>query len=210
MSDFKFTNAAKFFIGEPYQIDAFEYLQAHTSPEVAEEFKRRFRNENKIQKKLPHPGVALIKEFEGFSSKAYYDPHTGGLPITIGFGSTRRRDGSRFMIGNTITEKEAEDLLIYQLEKEFLPALEKIPHWNEMNDEMKSGIISFSYNLGSNFYGASGFNTISRVLREKKWNEVPAALELYRNPGTSVESGLLRRRRAEGKLFQQGLDKLNK
>jgi lysozyme len=210
MSDFKFTNAAKFFIGEPHQIDAFEYLQEHTSPEVAEEFKKRFRNENKIQKKLPYPGVALIKEFEGFSSKAYYDPASGGLPITIGFGSTRRRDGSRFMIGNTITQQEADELLIYQLETEYLPPLEKIPYWNEMNDEMKSGLLSFSYNLGSNFYGSSGFNTITRVLKEKDWKAIPKTLELYRNPGTSVEAGLLRRRRAEGKLFQQGLDKLNK
>jgi lysozyme len=201
MSDFKFTNAAKFFIGEPYQIDAFEYLQEHTSPEVVEEFKRRFRNENKIQRKLPHPGVALIKEFEGCHLKAYYDPLTGGLPITIGWGSTRRMDGSRFMIGNTITQKEADDLLIYQLEKEYLPPLEKIPYWSEMNEKQQGALLSFAYNLGANFYGSSGFNTITRVLREKKWDEVPAALELYRNPGTNVEAGLLRRRKAEGALW---------
>jgi hypothetical protein len=35
--------------------------------------------------------------------------------------------------------------------------------------------------LGAGFYDASGYNTITRVLKEKKWNEVPAALELYRN-----------------------------
>ena len=201
MSDFKFTNAAKFFIEEPHQIDAFEYLQEHTSPEVVEEFKRRFRNENKIQRKLPYPGVALIKEFEGCHLKAYYDPLSGGLPITIGWGSTRKMDGSRFMIGNTITQKEADELLIHQLENEFLPSLEKIPHWNEMNEKQQGALLSFAYNLGANFYGSSGFNTITRVLREKKWDEVPAALELYRNPGTNVETGLLRRRKAEGALW---------
>jgi lysozyme len=62
--------------------------------------------------------------------------------------------------------------------------------------------LSFSYNLGANFYGSSDFNTITRVLREKKWNEVPKALELYRNPGTNVEKGLLRRRIAEGALWK--------
>jgi lysozyme len=203
MTDFKFTNAAKFFIGEPYQIDAFEYLQAHTSPEVAEEFEKRFRNQLKRPTIIPQAAIALIKEFEGFSAKAYYDPASGGLPITIGFGSTRRRDGSRFMIGNTITEKEAEDLLEYQLETDYLPPLKKIPFWNEMNNNQKSALLSFAYNLGSNFYGASGFNTISRVLREKKWNEVPATLMLYVNPGTNVESGLRRRRKAEGDLFSR-------
>lgn len=205
MSDFKFINAAKFFIGEPHQIDAFEYLQAHTSPEVAKEFERRFRDKSSvaIKSKIPQAAIYLIKEFEGFSAKAYYDPASGGLPITIGYGSTRRRDGSRFMIGNTITQQEAEDLLSYQLETEYLPPLEKIPFWNEMNDNQKSSILSFAYNLGANFYGASGFNTISRVLREKKWNEVPKALMLYVNPGTNVEPGLRRRRKAEGDLFSR-------
>jgi GH24 family phage-related lysozyme (muramidase) len=77
-----------------------------------------------------------------------------------------------------------------------------------MNDKMKSALISFAYNLGANFYNSSGFNTITRVLKEKKWNEVPAALELYRNPGTKVEAGLLRRRRAEGTLWREGLSKI--
>lgn len=157
---------------------------------------------------IPKEALELIKEFEGFSSKAYYDPHTGALPITIAYGSTRKMDGTPFYIGETITREEGEKLLIYQLNKEFIPPLQKIPHWNEMNDEMKSALISFAYNLGANFYGASGFNTITRVLREKKWNEVPASLELYRNPGSKVEAGLLRRRRAESKLWNEGLKEI--
>ena len=43
----KFTDAAKFFVGEPQQIDAFKYLQENTSPEVVEEFARRYRNKPK-------------------------------------------------------------------------------------------------------------------------------------------------------------------
>ena len=63
----------------------------------------------------------------------------------------------------------------------------------------------FNYNLGANFYGSSGFNTISKNLREKDWKAIPKTLELYRNPGSSVEAGLLRRRIAEGKLWMEGL-----
>jgi len=206
----RFIDAAKFFIGERHQIDAFEYLQAHTSPQVIEEFERRYRNKisQSLSYKIPPQAIKIIKEFEGFYSKAYYDPLTGGLPITIGWGSTRRRDGSRFMIGNTISEKEAEDLLYFQLESEFLPELEKIPHWNQMNDEMKSALFSFAYNLGARFYGSSGFNTISRVLKNKDWTQVPGALLLYVNPGTNVEAGLRRRRTAEGKLWSEGFKKI--
>jgi len=196
----KFTDAAKYFKGEKHQIDAFEYLQQNTKPEVIQEFEKRYRASTN-KSKLPLPGVDLIKEFEGCILKAYPDPLTGGIPITIGWGSTRRRDGTMFMIGNTITQKEADDLLNYQLETEYLPKLEKIPYWNEMNDKMRGSLLSFAYNLGADFYGSSDFNTITKVLKNKEWSKVPDALYLYRNPGTNVEAGLARRRKAEGDLW---------
>lgn len=208
----KFTDAAEYFNGELHQIDAFKYLQENTAPEIVAEFEKRYRNKKKIinLSNIPTQALDIIKEFEGFSPTAYYDPHTNGIPITIGWGSTRRKDGSNFIITNTVTEQEADELLIYQLENEFFPVLEKIPYWSKMNDEMKSTLLSFSYNLGANFYGASGFNTISKNLRERDWKAIPKTLELYRNPGSKVESGLLRRRRSEGKLWTKGLVKLDK
>jgi lysozyme len=201
----KFIDAVKHHKDLEHQNRAWEFLQSSVSKEILDEFARLYRNQ-KIEPTLdglPFPGVALIKEFEGFSSKAYYDPKTKKLPITIGWGSTRRKDGSRFMIGNTITQEEADDLLYFQLRREFLPALQKIPHWNEMTEEMRGSLLSFSYNLGADFYGSPDFNTITRVLKEKKWDEVPEALKLYRNPGTNVEAGLLRRRIAEGELWKK-------
>ena len=208
----KFTDAAKHYKELPHQVDAWNFLQASIHKEILDEFARKFRNEKQVidSSNIPKQALELIKEFEGFSARAYYDKLTGNLPITIAYGSTRKLDGTPFYIGETITKEEGEKLLIYQLNKEFLPSLQKIPYWNEMNDEMKSAIISFAYNLGSNFYGSPGFSTISRNLREKDWKAIPKTLELYRNPGSSVEAGLLRRRRAEGKLFQEGLDRINK
>lgn len=159
---------------------------------------------------VPSSAIDLIKEFEGLELKAYYDPLSGGLPITIGYGSTRRKDGSTFMIGNIITQKEAEELLIHQLENEFIPSLQKIPYWNEMNDEMRGSLLSFAYNLGANFYNSSGFATITRHLRDKMWKNVPDALMLYVNPGTNVEAGLKRRRTAESQTWNKGLSKILK
>jgi lysozyme len=201
----KFIDAVKNHKDLPHQNDAWAFLQATVHKEVLDEFARRFRNE-KIEptlEGLPIPGVELIKKFEGCHLKSYYDPLTGGLPITIGWGSTRRKDGSRFMIGNTITQDEADDLLYYQLRREFLPALQRIPYWREMNENQQGAILSFAYNLGADFYGGPNFNTITKALKEKRWGDVPAALELYRNPGTKVEAGLLRRRKAEGALWSK-------
>ena len=202
----KFIDAVKNHKDLEHQNRAWEFLQASIHKELLDEFARIYRNE-KVEPTLeviPEAGIKLIKEFEGCHLKAYYDPLTGGLPITIGWGSTRRKDGSRFMIGNIITQEEADDLLYFQLRREFLPALQKIPYWSEMNENQQGCLLSFAYNFGAGFYGSPNFNTITRVLKEKKWSEVPKALELYRNPGTNVEKGLLRRRIAEGDAWKKG------
>jgi lysozyme len=153
---------------------------------------------------VPQMGIKLIKEFEGCHLKAYPDPLTGGLPITIGWGSTRKKDGSHFKLGDTLTQQEADTLLIEQCKNEFLPALRKIPHWNEMSDGKRGALLSFAYNLGAGFYGGDNFNTITKRLKNKEWDLVPDALYLYRNPGSNVEAGLARRRKAEGEAWKKG------
>jgi len=153
---------------------------------------------------MPMMGIKLIKEFEGCHLKAYPDPLTGGLPITIGWGSTRKKDGSHFKMGDTLTQAEADALLIEQCKNEFLPALRKVPHWNEMSDGKRGALLSFAYNLGAGFYGGSNFNTITKRLKNKEWDMVPDALYLYRNPGSNVEAGLARRRKAEGEAWKKG------
>jgi len=152
----------------------------------------------------PKSGVELIKRFEGCHLEAYPDPKTKGKPYTVGWGSTRKKDGSPFALGERITQEEADELLDYQLRTAFLPALTKIPHYAEMSEEQVGALLSFAYNLGANFYGSEGFETISRRLRNKEWDLIPDALVLYRNPGTSVEAGLKRRRVAEGTLWSKG------
>jgi GH24 family phage-related lysozyme (muramidase) len=152
--------------------------------------------------KLPAAGMELIKEFEGLHLEAYPDPLSGNLPITIGWGSTKDIDGSRFELGDKISREKADLLLDQQVKYNYLDVLEKtIPFWDEMNDNQHGALVSFAYNLGARFYGSPNFNTISRVLKEKEWSKVPDALYLYRNPGTSVEAGLSRRRIAEGDLW---------
>ena len=153
---------------------------------------------------VPMMGIKLIKEFEGCHLSAYPDPLSGGLPITIGWGSTRKKDGSPFKLGDKITQQEADELLISQCKNQFLPALRKIPHWNEMSDGKRGALLSFAYNLGAGFYGGDNFNTITKRLKNKEWDLVPDALYLYRNPGSNVEAGLARRRKAEGEAWKKG------
>lgn len=149
----------------------------------------------------------LIKEFEGCHLTAYPDPLSGAEPYTIGYGTTRYPGGRHVSRGDKITVIEADMFMRTEVDQIAAKLASSVPFWSEMTDGQQSALISFSYNLGSGFYGATGFETISKRLRERDWNAVPAALELYRNPGTNVEAGLLRRRRAEGALWRESLPK---
>lgn len=157
----------------------------------------------------PICGIEMIQRFENCHLTAYPDPKTKGRPYTIGWGSTRKRNGQPFQLGEKITQAEADDLFSYQIETEFMPALTKIPYFAQMNEEQVGALLSFAYNLGANFYGAKGFATISRRLRNREWELVPEALSLYVDPGSEVEEGLKSRRKDEGALWSKGLAKHN-
>lgn len=152
---------------------------------------------------IPLVGINLIKQFESCELEAYPDPDTGNLPITIGWGSTRDFDGKPFKLGQKITQKYADELFAHQIKNEFIPALKKIPYWDQMNDNQRGALLSFAYNVGANFYGSPYFKTITEVLKSSRWNEVPGALSLYCNPGSDVEVGLTRRRKVEGDLWRK-------
>jgi lysozyme len=149
------------------------------------------------------PGIELIKQFEGCCLQAYPDPKTGKLPITIGWGCTVREDGEKWKLGESITQERADALLFSQLQNSYLPVLKStVPHWDEMNSNQQGALFSFAYNLGAHFMSANNFDSIHNALKNKDWDSVPACLLKYYNPGSSVASGLKRRRIAECKLWQ--------
>jgi GH24 family phage-related lysozyme (muramidase) len=150
------------------------------------------------------PAYKLIKEFESCHLEAYPDPLSGGEPWTIGYGTTRYQDGRKVEAGDKIDAVVADILLRQEVDRICNRLAEQIPYWVQMTDNQKSALISFAYNLGSGFYGSAGFETITRRLAGREWAHVPAALLLYRNPGTRVEAGLRRRREAEGRLWTEG------
>ncbi|NEP18407.1 MAG: glycoside hydrolase family protein [Leptolyngbya sp. SIO4C1] len=161
---------------------------------------------------IPRAGIELIKEFEGYAEKlsdgrvkAYKDPLRGWEVPTIGYGTTRYPDGRKVQQGDIITKRQAEDYLIHHVERTCRGALEKIPTWARMNSNQRGAMYSFAYNLGSGFYRGSNFESITRVCDSpERWQDhrwIAAQFVKYRNPGTSVEAGLRRRRLAEADLF---------
>lgn len=164
--------------------------------------------------KIPRSGIELIKKFEGFAealpdgrARAYADPLRGWEVPTIGYGTTRYPNGVKVKEGDVITQRQAEEYLIDHVDESCRRALEKIPTWSRMTSSQRGALYSFAYNLGSGFYGAYNFESITRVCDSPdQWNDhrwVAAQFVKYRNPGTSVEEGLRRRRLAEADLFCQ-------
>lgn len=141
-------------------------------------------------------GRELIKKFEGLSLKAYPDPGTGGDPWTIGYGTTVYPSGDKVMPGDVVTEQEAEDLLLSDLEQfeNHVNDLVKV----ELNQNQFDALVSLTYNIGP----ANLQN--STLLRELNSGSYAGAAEqfgrwVYAN-GIRMK-GLARRRAEEKQLF---------
>ena len=139
-------------------------------------------------------GIEVIKHFEGFHSKVYLCP--AGIP-TIGYGSTRGKDGKRLRRNAAhITEAEGEELLkrdISQAENS-VKRLIKV----KINENQLSALCSFVYNLGSGRLQSSTLRAkMNRGDYEGAANEFPK----WRRAGGKILRGLVLRREMEQKLF---------
>ena len=140
--------------------------------------------------------TAIIKEFEGFRADAYPDPRTGDEPWTIGYGTTFYSNGVRVKQGDKVTEQRASIELVHKVAG-LMVALDKlitVP----LTDGQMACMVSFAYNVGVDGAGLQ----IARLNANKR-SEFMAKHVEYINEGTSVEAGLLRRRKAELKLFDE-------
>ncbi len=191
--------------GTPHQMAAIVELEAEllkAAPQLFNKDQAWYKTWQQGGKLHNYDAAAqLIREFEGCHLSAYPDPLSGGDPWTIGYGTTRYSDGRKVQRGDKISVIDANRLLDLEIERIASKLRSTVPYWNAMSGDKQCALISFAYNLGSGFYGAAGFETISKRLKAKEWAQVPEAMLLYRNPGTAVEAGLLRRRQAEGRLW---------
>ena len=186
----------------PHQQAAWNYAWDLLSLDEQQEFLSKFRSDPAPKAaSMWQQASALIREYEGFESSAYPDPATGDKPWTLGWGFTSLND-ALIKKGDSISREDADALLDNWIETKVVPALARsIPGWKSLPVARQNALVSFAWNVGWGFYGAAGFETISKCLRESNYDGVPAAMLLYINPGSNVEAGLRRRREAEGKLW---------
>ena len=198
-----FENFFRFWKDQPQQSEAIKILYEAMPSSLLDDSSNwiaKYREEPpESEGGIPQNAVDLIKEFEGFRSKPYDD---GVGVATIGYGATFYENSVKVTLSDQpITQARGTELLKFHLQYFWGTQESTIPYWNEMSSGKRGCLLSFSFNCGANFYGNSGFNTITGCLKDKRWNDVPNALLLYINPGSAVEAGLRRRREAEIELW---------
>ena len=144
--------------------------------------------------KINQATVELVKEFEGFSAKAYKCP--AGI-WTIGYGTTAAAGvGITPKEGMTISKNDAEGYLHAALEK-FASQIEDAIT-APINENEFGAFVSLAYNIGPGAFkkssALSSFNAGDKAKSAK-------AILLWNKAGGKVLKGLTRRREAERKLF---------
>lgn len=139
-------------------------------------------------------GVALIKEYEGCRLTAYKCP--AGI-WTIGYGHTSAAGDPVVSSGMRITKDEADKILRQDL-VQYENGVSKFVDV-DLSQNQFDALVSFAYNVG---VGAFQKSTLLRKLNKSDYASVPAELMKWTRAGGRELPGLVRRRRAEAKLWR--------
>lgn len=151
--------------------------------------------------RLSKHGAAFIAEFEGFRGEPYNDPAghaTIGYGHLLHHGEVTAGDRRKWIGG--ITRKEALQLLREDAQVAERAVLDLVDV--ALNQNQFDALVSFTYNLGA---GALAESTLLRKLNRRKYRAVPRQLLRWVNAGGEKLPGLVRRRRAEGQLFNRAV-----
>ena len=139
--------------------------------------------------KISADGIEMIKEFEGLRLESYQD--SVGV-WTVGWGHT----GKHVHEGMHITEKEAEQLLVQDLERfeRCVGHMASIP----LTQGQFDALISFSLNLGCQALKKS---TLLKRINKHRFAEAAGEFHRWNHAGGHVLAGLTRRRKNEKEMF---------
>jgi len=139
-------------------------------------------------------GLATVKEFEGLRLKAYKCPAS---VWTIGYGHTSAAGAPIVTPELVITKDEAEQVLARDMEQyeEGVRKYVKV----DLTQGQFDALVDFAYNAG---VGALAKSTLLKRVNAEKFDEVPAEFMKWTKGGGKELPGLVRRRRAEVKLWR--------
>jgi lysozyme len=144
--------------------------------------------------KISDAGITMIKNFEGFSGKAYRCP---AGKITIGFGHT----APELTMRDSITRARAEEILKHDLEWAAAAVNKYVKV--DITQPQFDALVSLVFNIGA---GAFMKSTLLKILNKGQYDAVPAQLARWNKVGSKASPGLTRRRQAEADMWLQSSD----
>lgn len=139
--------------------------------------------------RISEAGIVLIKKYEGLRLAAYKCP---AGKWTIGYGHTYN-----VKPGDKITEQDAEDLLLEDIQNSELHVNSYNPmyHWSQIEFD---ALVSFTFNCGS--------GNLYKLLKggKRSRDEIASAILLYNKSNGAPLDGLTKRRKEEQLLFLFG------
>lgn len=141
-------------------------------------------------------GRDLIKKFEGCKLKAYKCPAN---LWTISWGLTFYPDGTKVKEGDVITQQQAEDYF-NAIVDDFAKKVDALIKSN-VSENNFSALVSFAYNVGMGNFQRS--TLLRKVNANPKDKTIPAEFRKWVRANNVVLQGLVRRREAEAKLYEQ-------
>jgi lysozyme len=142
-------------------------------------------------------GLAIVKEFEGLRLKAYKCP---AAVWTVGYGHTSAAGAPNVTPDLVITKEDAEEILARDMEQ-YEDGVRKYVKVGLTQGQFDA-LVDFAYNAG---VGALAKSTLLKKVNAGKFDEVPAEFMKWTKGGGKELPGLVRRRRAEVKLWR-GMD----
>lgn len=139
-------------------------------------------------------GYDLLKEFEGLRLKAYKCP--AGV-WTIGYGHTSSAGVPTVTPGMIISKESAEEILKRDV-MQYEDGVRKLVKIGVTQGQFDA-LVSFAYNVGVSRLGQS---TLLKKINSDKFDDVPAEFMKWAKGGGKELPGLVRRRRAEVKLWR--------
>ena len=133
---------------------------------------------------------SLIKKYEGFSAEAYKCP--AGV-WTIGYGNTTWKDGTPVKQGDTITKKQAEDLLNHYIIHNIRPRIADL----RLTDYQYEALESLIYNIGWTAFSKS---KCYKAIKARDWATAIKNWDWY-SAGRKPLNGLIKRRAEEIGMF---------
>jgi lysozyme len=141
-------------------------------------------------------GRDLIKKFEGCKLRAYKCP--AGL-WTISWGLTFYPDGTKVKEGDVITQQQAENYF-NAIVDDFAKKVDALIKSN-VSENNFSALVSFTFNVGIGNFQRS--TLLRKVNANPKDATIPAEMRKWVRANGEVLKGLVRRREAEAKLYEQ-------